>query len=74
MGAPFRDLRDAEDVRRAVEGEFRALDQAADVAKPGILELLRVYGGYDAALQQMDVYLRIENATPSFSTGSSTGR
>ena len=74
MSAPFRDLKDVEDMRQAAEGEFRALDQAANAVQPGILELLRVYGGYDAALQQMDAYLRIENATPSFSTGSSTGR
>jgi hypothetical protein len=74
MSGPLRDPRDAEVIRRETEGEFRALDQAADAVQPGILELLRVYGGYDAALKQMDVYLRIENATPSFSTGRSTGR
>jgi len=64
---------DADAIRIEVETRFAQLE--ADLAKtnPGVIDVLRVYGEYDAALRQMDAYFAALNPIPQFSTSNSTG-
>jgi len=39
-------------IRERVEAEFRFLEDVLSSSNPGIVNLLQVYGGYDAALKQ----------------------
>lgn len=49
-------------VAAEVHAEFAVMDQAAETAAPGILDLLRVYGGYEFELQQVADYFSLPHA------------
>ncbi len=41
-------------------------------APAGLLDLLAVYGGYEAALRQAEAYTRMTEPTPVFTAASDT--
>jgi hypothetical protein len=57
-----------DEVKREVEAYFSSLDSHVEAANPGILNLLEVYGNYEAAVQQADIYLQTVAPRPSFFT------
>ena len=61
------------EVRNQVEQEFAHMENVAAKAGPGIIEMLQVYGGLEAALRQADEYLSLLNPTSTtFSTTSTS--
>ena len=65
---PIDPTREAE-VKDRIEREFAELEAGS----AGILEVLRVYGSLENAVNQTDVYLSLLNpAVPNFSTTSSS--
>jgi hypothetical protein len=59
------------EVAQEVDRQFAELDAAA-AANPGLTELLRAYGGYEAALKQADAYFALLHKTLPSSTSSNT--
>lgn len=56
-------------VKKQVEQEFADMEQASRNAGAGVLDVLQVYGGAEAAMQQVDAYLTLLSPTPpNFST------
>ena len=51
-----------------VEKEFKEMQEAAEAASPGLDALLKVYGSYEQAVQQAQVYLGIVSPKPVFLT------
>jgi len=67
---PIDPIREAE-AKDRIEREFAQLE--ASPAAAGILEVLRVYGNLESAVNQTDAYLTLLNpAVPNFSTTSSS--
>ena len=61
------------EVSEKVQREFATIDVAV-AANPGLTELLRVYGGYEAALKQADTYFALLHKTvPSSSSSNTSG-
>lgn len=58
---------------RGVEEDFRELEDRAAKEAPGVLEVLRVYGGYEAAIRQMDAYLASTTVPPNISATNTSG-
>jgi hypothetical protein len=64
-----------EDVKRlteTVEAEFAELEAEA-ARQPGTMDVLRVMGACEQAMQQYDSYMAAFSAPPYFSTTSSSG-
>ena len=59
------------EVTEKIQREFATIDAAAE-ANPGLTELLRVYGGYEAALKQADTYFALLHKTTPPSSSSNT--
>lgn len=57
----------AKAVKKQVEAEFAKMERALAASNPGVMDLLRVYGGYDAAVRQADAYLSPLKPAPAFS-------
>lgn len=60
-------------VRQETETEFRRLEEALGETNPGVLDLLRVYGDYEAAARQADAYFRLMTPAPRISTSNTSG-
>ncbi len=62
------------EAKQEVEAYFNSLDSRLETSNPGILNLLEVYGDYEAAVQQADIYLQTVAPKPGFFTtdGSSS--
>jgi hypothetical protein len=60
-----------DEVTEKVQREFATIDAAVE-ANPGLTELLRVYGGYEAALKQADMYFALLQKTARSSSSSNT--
>jgi len=56
------------EAKQEVEAYFNSLDSRLETSNPGILNLLEVYGDYEAALQQADIYLQTVAPKPRFFT------
>jgi len=63
---------EAAKVRADIKNQFAKLDTAA-AASPGLETLLRVYGGYEAALKQVDNYFALLHPTPHFTVSTTSG-
>jgi len=63
---------EAAKVRANIKNQFRKLDTAA-AASPGLETLLRVYGGYEAAIRQVDNYFASLHPTPHFTVSTTSG-
>jgi len=59
-------------LQRTAEDEFLELQRAAEEEYPGILELLKVYGGYEEGLRTMQEYLEITSQEPVITTSNQT--
>jgi len=57
-----------EDVKKQVEAEFRAMEQALAALNPGVLDVIQVYGDYEMAIRQAEDYLSASNPRPTFYT------
>ena len=64
--------RKAAKVRADIKDQFAKLDKAAETS-PGLETLLRVYGGYEAALKQVDDYFALLRPTPHFTVSTTSG-
>ena len=64
--------REAAKARAKIKDQFAKLE-AAGAATPGLETLLRVYGGYDAALKQVDAYFALLNPRPQFTVSTTSG-
>ncbi len=51
-------------VEKKVAADFRDMEKALEARNPGVLELLRVYGGYEAAIVQAESYLGLIDLVP----------
>ncbi len=56
-------MRNRDDVQREVEADFRAMEDLA-AANPGILDVIRVFGNYEAAVRQAEEYLSALSPRP----------
>lgn len=50
-----------EALRAHIEEAFQRMQAAAEVAVPGILDVLRLYGGYEEALEMTRAYFEALN-------------
>jgi len=57
-----------EDVKNQVEAELQALEQAMAALNPGALDVIQVYGTYEAAIRQAEAYLTGLKPRPTFYT------
>jgi hypothetical protein len=62
-----------EEVRARVDSTFAQMAKTLEHAHPGVLEVMRVYGDYQAAVTQLNAYLAAFQAAPKFLTSNSTG-
>ena len=62
-----------DEVRARVEKAFAEMAETVAQAHPGVLELLREYGDYQAAVAQLNAYLAAIQVAPQFLTSNSTG-
>ena len=60
-------------IREKIEGEFSELEAAMVTTNPGVLDVLKVYGDYEAAMRQADAYFAALDPEPIFSTSDSSG-
>lgn len=60
------------EARASIERDFADLEQAFRADQAGLADLLQVYGGYEASVQQAEQYLRILQPAPRFSVNDST--
>lgn len=69
---PVNPTRETE-VREEIERDFASMERVSLTAGVGVLDVLQVYGGLDAAVRQADAYLALLNPiSPNFSTTSSS--
>jgi hypothetical protein len=64
--------KEAAKVKADIKDQFAKLDTAA-ADSPGLETLLRVYGGYEAALRQVDDYFALLRPTPRFTVSTTSG-
>ena len=55
-----------------VEAIFREMETRSEQESPGVLEVLRLYGGYEAAAQQAEAYFASFSVGPRVSSDNST--
>ncbi len=55
-------------IKRRVKAEFKRLDDALERSNPGIVEMLQIYGDYEALARQTTDALSALNPKPIFST------
>jgi hypothetical protein len=72
MTKPTR-AQEAAKVRADIKGQFAKLETAASEVSPGLETLLRVYGGYEAAMRQVDAYFALLRPTPHFTVSTTSG-
>jgi hypothetical protein len=65
---PDRDIKTKLQIEAQVSAEFKSLEEAAVNSNPGIMDLLQVYGGFEAAVRQADAYLAGLAPVPIFLT------
>jgi len=56
-GGMRRAHREKAAVTAAVEADFKRLENVAEKRNPGLLQLLRVYNGYEDSLSQAEKYV-----------------
>ncbi len=61
-------------LRAQTETEVRQLEERAATEAPGILDVLRAYGDFDAAMRQADEYFALVNPIPRFTASDSSGK
>ena len=61
------------EIRAEVEAYFGLLEKSAKIANPGILDVLAVYGDYEAAVREINDYLQSLAPNPVFLTTDSSG-
>ena len=54
------------------EAQFAAIEGKLASENPGILDMLKVYGGYEATLQEMNQYLMPVNPEACYATDTTT--
>jgi|EndMetStandDraft_3_1072993.scaffolds.fasta_scaffold35138_4 hypothetical protein len=62
-----------EEQARQVRADFDSFENALASRNPGLLDVVKVYGGYEAAIQQAEKYLAATNLHPRFCTTNGTG-
>jgi hypothetical protein len=67
------DMATESEITKEVEGYFGSLEESLKVTNPGILDVLEVYGGYEAAVREANNYLSTLTPAPVFSTTDSSG-
>lgn len=55
-----------------VRAELMRMEERLAATNPGVLDVLRVYGGYEGAIRHMDHYLGISHPEPRFDTSDTT--
>jgi hypothetical protein len=60
-------------MRKETEQEFARMEAELAATQPGVLDVLRVYGDYEAALRQVDEYFAALNPVRDFSTTNTSG-
>ena len=60
-------------VRARVDETFAQMAGSLAQAHPGVLEVMRVYGDYQAAVAQLNAYLTAFQVAPKVLTSNSTG-
>jgi hypothetical protein len=61
------------EIREGIEGYFASLEESIKVTNPGILDVLEVYGGYEAAVREANDYLLSLAPNPIFFTSDGSG-
>lgn len=59
-------------VPEEVDGVFLDMETQAERQAPGVLDVLKVYGGYEDALRQAESYLSGLNPSPRASSSNNT--
>jgi hypothetical protein len=54
--------------KERIERVFQEMQEVLESSAPGVNALLRVYGGYEAALRQAQLYLGVLNTRAVFLT------
>ena len=67
------DTQEAEALRQEVEADFARMEAELEKSSPGVLDVLRVYGDYDAALKQAAEYLAALRPQPIVTTSNTSG-
>lgn len=55
-----------------VEAIFREMETRSEQESPGVMEVLRLYGGYEAAAQQAEAYFASFSVEPRISSDNAT--
>jgi hypothetical protein len=61
------------EIREQVESDFGSLEGSLKVTNPGILDVIEVYGNYEAAVREANSYLLSLAPRPVFFTTDSSG-
>ena len=67
-----RKAQEAAQVKADIQNQFAKLDSAA-ADSPGLDTVLKVYGGYEAALKRVDEYFALLRAAPHFTVSTTSG-
>jgi hypothetical protein len=59
-------------MEQQVKADLNRMEAKLESSSPGILDMLRVYDGYEIALHHMDNYLEILHPEPRFDTTDGT--
>lgn len=57
----------------AIESAFAELEARAASEAPGVMDVIQVYGGYEAALRQVEAYLAATTPVPNYTVTNTTG-
>ena len=67
------DKQETEALRREVEADFKRMEADLEKSSPGVLDVIRVYGDYDAALKQAAEYLAVLQPQSIVTTSNTSG-
>lgn len=65
-------MADQKKIETETVAAFDELNRRLAEASPGVIELLRVYGGYEEAIERSNYYLGVLSPAPRFSVSNST--
>ena len=54
-----------QEIATQVTAEFENLERKLEASNPGVMEVLRVYGGYELAVQQAELYIGLADPKPA---------
>jgi hypothetical protein len=65
-------MRQAAQLNEEIAADLRSLERTVRQQSPGVMDLLQVYGGYEEAVQQAELYLGLAAQPVVISTSSSS--